>query len=123
MSQTKFKPVAEQLEYLKKGVAEIIREDEFVSKLRRSHDTGKPLRAKLGVDPTAPSIHIGHMLPFMVLAWCYVYGIKAVWLVRNPFLFLPIYNLSFAPPKSFLFSPVSPSLVSPRILNSQVIEG
>src|SRR5207245_1487931 len=62
MSQTKFKPVAEQLEYLKKGIAEIIREDEFVSKLRRSHDTGKPLRAKLGVDPTAPDIHLGHMV-------------------------------------------------------------
>lgn len=34
-----------------------------------------------GIDPTAPSLHIGHMLPFMVLAWAYVYGIRAVWLV------------------------------------------
>lgn len=35
----------------------------------------------VGVDPTAPSLHIGHMLPFMVLAWAYVHGIRAVFLV------------------------------------------
>ncbi|KAK2766671.1 tyrosyl-tRNA synthetase [Arachnomyces sp. PD_36] len=34
-----------------------------------------------GVDPTGPSLHIGHMLPFMVLAWAYVYGIRSVWLL------------------------------------------
>ncbi|EER45183.1 tyrosyl-tRNA synthetase [Histoplasma capsulatum var. duboisii H88] len=35
----------------------------------------------VGVDPTAPSLHIGHMLPFMVLAWAYVHGIRAVFLL------------------------------------------
>lgn len=40
----------------------------------------------VGIDPTAPSLHIGHMLPFMVLAWAYVYGIRAVWLVGFCFL-------------------------------------
>src|SRR6266705_2415825 len=83
MSQTKFKPVAEQLEYLKKGVAEIIREDEFVSKLRRSHDTGKPLRAKLGVDPTAPDIHLGHMVVIEKLRQFQILGHKAVFLVGD----------------------------------------
>ena len=83
MSQTKFKPVAEQLEYLKKGVAEIIREDEFVSKLRRSHDTGKPLRAKLGVDPTAPDIHFGHMVVIEKLRQFQILGHKAVFLVGD----------------------------------------
>ncbi|KAI1951003.1 tyrosyl-tRNA synthetase [Ophidiomyces ophidiicola] len=34
-----------------------------------------------GVDPTAPSLHIGHMLPFMILGWAYVHGMKAVWLL------------------------------------------
>src|SRR5712692_2288473 len=83
MSQTKFKPVAEQLEYLKKGVAEIIREDEFVSKLRRSHDTGKPLRAKLGVDPTAPDIHLGHMVVIEKLRQFQILGHKAVFLIGD----------------------------------------
>src|SRR6266849_4278593 len=83
MSQTKFKPVAEQLEYLKKGIAEIIREDEFVSKLRRSHDTGKPLRAKLGVDPTAPDVHLGHMVVIEKLRQFQILGHKAVFLVGD----------------------------------------
>ncbi|EAS30078.3 tyrosine-tRNA ligase [Coccidioides immitis RS] len=34
-----------------------------------------------GVDPTAPSLHIGHMLPFMILGWAYVHGLKAVFLI------------------------------------------
>jgi len=50
----------EQLEYLRKGTADIIPEKELRSKLERSAKTGTPLRVKLGVDPTAPDIHLGH---------------------------------------------------------------
>src|SRR5215203_2183374 len=52
--------IAEQLEYLKKGTVDVIREEDLKSKLERSAKTGKPLRVKLGLDPTAPDIHIGH---------------------------------------------------------------
>ena len=52
--------IDEQLEYLKKGTTEIIRNEELRAKLERSAKTGKPLRVKLGVDPTAPDIHLGH---------------------------------------------------------------
>ena len=52
--------IDEQLDYLRKGTAEIIREDELRAKLERAAKTGKPLRVKLGVDPTAPDIHLGH---------------------------------------------------------------
>ena len=52
--------VDEQLAYLRKGTTEIIREDELRNKLEKSAKTGKPLRVKLGVDPTAPDIHLGH---------------------------------------------------------------
>jgi tyrosyl-tRNA synthetase len=52
--------IDEQLEFLRKGTTEIIREDELRAKLERSAKTGKPLRVKLGVDPTAPDIHLGH---------------------------------------------------------------
>ncbi len=50
----------EQLAHLRKGTVEIIREDELRVKLEKSAKTGKPLRIKLGVDPTAPDIHLGH---------------------------------------------------------------
>ena len=52
--------IDEQLEYLRKGVVDIIPERELRAKLERSAKTGKPLRVKLGVDPTAPDIHLGH---------------------------------------------------------------
>src|ERR1700680_4311850 len=55
-----FAPVDEQLTYLKKGSAEIIREGELRAKLEKSRSTGKPLRVKLGMDPTAPDLHLGH---------------------------------------------------------------
>jgi len=42
----------------------------------------KRLGAYVGVDPTAPSMHVGHMLPMMALAWMYLYGFHAVSLVR-----------------------------------------
>ncbi|WEW59260.1 tyrosyl-tRNA synthetase [Emydomyces testavorans] len=43
--------------------------------------TNKRVGFYAGVDPTAPSLHIGHMLPFMILGWAYVHGMKAVWLL------------------------------------------
>ena len=55
-----FAPVDEQLAYIKKGSAEIIREADLRAKLERSHKTGKPLRVKAGFDPTAPDLHLGH---------------------------------------------------------------
>ncbi|MEP6644147.1 MAG: tyrosine--tRNA ligase [Acidobacteriaceae bacterium] len=55
-----FAPVDEQLAYLKKGSAEIIRESELRSKLEKSFTAGKPLRVKAGFDPTAPDLHLGH---------------------------------------------------------------
>ena len=55
-----FASVDEQLAYIKKGAAEIIRESELRAKLVKSHASGKPLRVKLGMDPTAPDLHLGH---------------------------------------------------------------
>ncbi|MBE7939134.1 MULTISPECIES: tyrosine--tRNA ligase [Ramlibacter] len=43
-----------------RGVQELLPEDEWLRKLARAEATGKPLRIKLGLDPTAPDIHIGH---------------------------------------------------------------
>ncbi|MGA9640192.1 MAG: tyrosine--tRNA ligase [Terriglobales bacterium] len=55
-----FAPVDEQLAYIKKGSAEIVKESELRSKLERSLKTGKPIRVKAGFDPTAPDLHLGH---------------------------------------------------------------
>jgi tyrosyl-tRNA synthetase len=52
--------IDEQLNYLRKGTIEIIPESELRAKLEKSARTGKPLRVKLGADPTAPDIHLGH---------------------------------------------------------------
>lgn len=52
--------IDEQLAYLRKGTIEVIREDELRAKLEKSARTRVPLRIKLGADPTAPDIHLGH---------------------------------------------------------------
>jgi tyrosyl-tRNA synthetase len=52
--------IDEQLAYLHKGAVEIVREEELRVKLEQSARSGKPLRVKLGADPTAPDIHLGH---------------------------------------------------------------
>jgi len=59
-SRVTFRPVDEQLEYLKKGFAEIIREEDLKERLEESYKTGRPMRVKTGFDPTAPDLHLGH---------------------------------------------------------------
>src|SRR5437879_7694236 len=83
MTQAKFKPVEEQLAYLKKGVAEIIPEQDLRAKLEKSLKTGKPLRAKLGVDPTAPDIHLGHTVVIRKLKHFQDLGHTAVFLIGD----------------------------------------
>jgi tyrosyl-tRNA synthetase len=82
---TKDKPhsVQEQLAYLKKGVAEIIREEELGARLEKSLQTGQPLRAKLGVDPTAPDIHLGHTVVIRKLKHFQDMGHTAVFLIGD----------------------------------------
>lgn len=52
--------VEEQLELLRRGTVEVVSEAELAGKLRRSRTEGKPLQVKLGLDPSAPDIHLGH---------------------------------------------------------------
>jgi tyrosyl-tRNA synthetase len=83
MTAANFKPVAEQLAYLKKGSAEIIRESELQTKLEKSLKTGKPMRVKLGVDPTAPDIHLGHTVVIRKLKHFQEMGHTAVFLIGD----------------------------------------
>ncbi|MGI4860308.1 MAG: tyrosine--tRNA ligase, partial [Janthinobacterium lividum] len=52
--------VLQALAITRRGCDELLIEDEFKRKLARSAATGTPLRIKLGLDPTAPDIHLGH---------------------------------------------------------------
>ena len=78
-----FAPAEEQLKYLKKGSAEIIRESELRAKLEKSRTTGKPLRVKLGMDPTAPDLHLGHTVVLRKLKHFQDLGHTAIFLIGD----------------------------------------
>jgi tyrosyl-tRNA synthetase len=78
-----FRPVEEQLEYLRKGAAEIIPEAELRVKLEASRKSGKPLRVYLGVDPTAPDLHLGHTVVLRKLKHFQDLGHTAVFLIGD----------------------------------------
>ena len=83
ITQHQFRSVDEQLAYLKKGVAEIIPEAELKAKLENSLKTGKPLRVYLGVDPTAPDLHLGHTVVLRKLKHFQDLGHTAVFLIGD----------------------------------------
>ncbi len=76
-------PVEEQLEYIRKGAVEIIREDELVAKLKKAQKTGKPLRVKAGFDPTAPDIHLGHTVLIRKMKHFQDLGHTAIFLIGD----------------------------------------
>ena len=78
-----FASVDEQLTYLKKGSAEVIREAELRAKLEKSRSTGKPLRVKLGMDPTAPDLHLGHTVVLRKLKHFQDLGHTAIFLIGD----------------------------------------
>src|SRR5580765_9020007 len=83
MSPHAFRSVDEQLAALRKGAAEIIPEEALRAKLERSRSAGKPLRVKLGVDPTAPDLHLGHTVVLRKLKHFQDLGHTAVFLIGD----------------------------------------
>src|SRR6266481_4575552 len=83
MTPNSFKPVDEQLAYLKKGAAEIIPEPELRASLEKSLKTGTPLRVYLGVDPTAPDLHLGHTVVLRKLKPFQDMGHTAIFLIGD----------------------------------------
>src|SRR5215468_3407755 len=78
-----FASVDEQLAYIKKGAAEIIREADLRTKLEKSRTTGKPLRVKLGMDPTAPDLHLGHTVVLRKLKHFQDFGHVVIFLIGD----------------------------------------
>ena len=83
MSDFKAISIPEQLDYLRKGAVEIIREEELVEKLKRAQKTGKPLRVKAGFDPTAPDIHLGHSVLMRKMKHFQDLGHTAIFLIGD----------------------------------------
>src|SRR5437870_803001 len=78
-----FAQVDEQIAYIRKGAAEIIRESELRAKLEKSRAAGKPLRVKLGMDPTAPDLHLGHTVVLRKLKHFQDLGHTAIFLIGD----------------------------------------
>ena len=75
--------IEEQLAYLKKGLAELIREEELRERLVESQKTGRPLRVKAGFDPTAPDLHLGHTVLLRKMKHFQDLGHMAVFLIGD----------------------------------------
>lgn len=75
--------VKEALETIKRGVDTLLVESDFEQKLARSMATGTPLRCKLGLDPTAPDIHIGHTVVLNKLRQLQDLGHQVIFLIGD----------------------------------------
>lgn len=75
--------IDEQISFLKKGTVDVIREDDLRAKLERAAKTGRPLRVKLGLDPTAPDIHIGHTVVIRKLRGFQELGHTVIFLIGD----------------------------------------
>ncbi|HWV58160.1 MAG TPA: tyrosine--tRNA ligase [Longimicrobiales bacterium] len=78
-----FPPVAEQLDELRRGVVEIVPEEELARKLEQSRRTGRPLRVKQGFDPTRPDLHIGHAVSIRKLRTFQELGHEVIFVVGD----------------------------------------
>src|SRR6202453_4389206 len=78
-----FPPVDEQLDYLQKGAAEIIRLPDLRERLESARESGRPLRVKAGFDPTAPDLHLGHTVLIRKLKHFQDLGHQVIFLVGD----------------------------------------
>jgi len=79
----KFPPIKEQLELIKRGVSEIIPEEDLLKKLEASLRKNKPLNVKLGCDPSRPDLHIGHSVVLRKLSQFQSLGHQAILIIGD----------------------------------------
>src|SRR4051812_44493737 len=75
--------IDQQIEHLRRRCERIVPEEELRAKLKRSAETGKPLRIKLGMDPTAPDVTLGHAVPLSVVRQFQDWGHQAVLIIGD----------------------------------------
>ncbi len=78
-----FPPVDEQMAVLRRGVDEILPEDALVEKLKTARKTGRPLKVKLGCDPSRPDLHLGHTMVLRKLRQFQDLGHEAILIVGD----------------------------------------
>jgi tyrosyl-tRNA synthetase len=78
-----FLPPQEQFEYLRKGAVEIIRPEGLIAKLERSRQSGRPLVVKVGFDPSAPDLHLGHTVVIRKMRHFQEMGHRVVFLIGD----------------------------------------
>ena len=83
MQTSKFPSLNEQMDLIKRGTVEIIPEDELAKKIENSIKNNKPLRIKLGCDPTRPDLHLGHSVVLRKLAQFQSLGHQAVLIIGD----------------------------------------
>ncbi|RLS35923.1 MAG: tyrosine--tRNA ligase, partial [Planctomycetota bacterium] len=76
-------PVEEQLAIIRRGVEKIVPEVELAGMLKKSRETGTPLRIKYGIDPTGIDLHLGHTVPMRKLRQFQELGHQAVIIIGN----------------------------------------
>lgn len=76
-------PVEEQIRIIRKGAAEVISEEELREKLKKSEQEARPLTVKLGLDPTAPDIHLGHTVVLRKIKQLQDLGHRAVIIIGD----------------------------------------
>src|SRR3974377_2548417 len=73
----------EHIRILRRGVEQIVPEDEFRKKLERAIRQNRPLRVKYGIDPTGIDVHLGHTVPLRKLRQFQDLGHKAIIIIGN----------------------------------------
>jgi tyrosyl-tRNA synthetase len=76
-------PVDEQLAVIRRGTEKILPEEELVARLKRSRETGVPLRIKYGIDPTGIDVHLGHTVPMRKMRQFQELGHQAVIIIGD----------------------------------------
>lgn len=82
-SSSLFPPLNEQMDLIKRGIAEIIPEDDLTKKIERSLNAQKPLNIKLGCDPSRPDLHLGHSVVLRKLRQFQDLGHQAILIVGD----------------------------------------
>jgi len=78
-----FPPVEEQLRVIRRGIEQVVPEEELTKKLQHSFDTHTPLRIKYGIDPTGIDVHLGHTVPLRKIRQFQELGHQAVIIIGN----------------------------------------
>jgi tyrosyl-tRNA synthetase len=72
-----------QFEFLRKGAVDIFRSEELIEKLKRSEKAGKPLTIKVGFDPSAPDLHLGHTVVIRKMRHFQAFGHRVVFVIGD----------------------------------------